>query len=156
MGCQDQRNSDSPSTLRLVRVQLDRVRSLNERIDALHDDLIQLSQEVEMLRHIDDDAQRDAAVSDSYEDRSAAKMTHSDGRTSGGLIDCDINFDNDLSPTGKGSFDNEHLQIRIAIPNDYTCSTDCWWTIKVSYPGGANDTTTWSARIEGNPVRLVE
>jgi len=78
VGCQDQRNSDSPSTLRLVRVQLDRIRSLNERIDALHDDLIQLSREVEMLRHIDDDAQRDAAVSDSYEDQSAAKMTRSD------------------------------------------------------------------------------
>ncbi|GMQ94598.1 MAG: hypothetical protein BMS9Abin12_2096 [Acidimicrobiia bacterium] len=82
--------------------------------------------------------------------------TATDGRTSGGLIDCDINFNNDLTPTGGGSFNDEHLQIRIAIPNDYTCSTDCWWTIKVSYPGGANDTTTWSARIEGNPVRLVE
>ncbi len=79
-----------------------------------------------------------------------------DGRDSGGLIPCDINFNNDLIPNGQGSFNDEHLQIRIAIPVDYTCSTNCWWTIEVSYPGGANDTTTWSARIEGNPVRLVE
>ena len=79
-----------------------------------------------------------------------------DGRDSGGLIACDINFNNDLSPTGGGSFDDDHLQIRISIPTDYTCAANCWWTIDVSYPGGANDTTTWSARIEGNPVKLVE
>jgi hypothetical protein len=53
------------------------------------------------------------------------------------------------------------MQIRIQIDNAYTCDTDpvtgnCWWTIEVSYPGGANDTTTWSARIEGNPVALVK
>jgi hypothetical protein len=48
------------------------------------------------------------------------------------------------------------MQIRIAIPNTYSCTTDCWWTIEVTYAGGANDTTTWSARIEGNPVKLVE
>lgn len=79
-----------------------------------------------------------------------------DGRSSAGLIPCDINFNSDLSPNGGGSFNDEHLQIRIAIPDSYTCSANCWWTIEVSYPGGANDTTTWSARIEGNPVRLVE
>lgn len=82
--------------------------------------------------------------------------TATDGRTSGGLIPCDINFNSELVPNGGGSFNDEHLQIRIAIPNTYTCTPNCWWTIKVSYPGGANDTTTWSARIEGNPVRLVE
>jgi hypothetical protein len=30
------------------------------------------------LEHIDDDAQRDAAVSQTYDDRAAAKMTRSD------------------------------------------------------------------------------
>ena len=75
-----------------------------------------------------------------------------DGR-SGALGPCDINYGT--------SFNNHHMQIRIQIDNGYTCDTDpvtgnCWWTIEVSYPGGANDTTTWSARIEGNPVALVE
>ena len=70
-----------------------------------------------------------------------------DGR-SGTLGGCNINY--------ATSFNNHHMQIRIDIPNDYTCSANCWWQITVSYPGGANDTTTWSARIEGNPVRLVE
>ena len=74
-----------------------------------------------------------------------------DGSGSGGaLIPCNI--------TGYGpqQFNDHHMQIRIAIPNTYSCTTDCWWTIEVTYNGGANDTTTWSARIEGNPVKLVE
>jgi Flp pilus assembly protein TadG len=59
-------------------------------------------------------------------------------------------------PTGSYDFNDEQMQIRIAIDNEYTCGTECWWTIELAYPGGANDTTTWSAHIEGNPVRLVE
>jgi hypothetical protein len=70
-----------------------------------------------------------------------------DGR-SGPPAPCDVNYST--------SFNDHHMQIRIQIDSGYTCTTDCWWTIEVSYPGGANDTTTWSARIEGNPVALVK
>ncbi|MGB5379529.1 MAG: pilus assembly protein TadG-related protein [Acidimicrobiia bacterium] len=74
-----------------------------------------------------------------------------DGR-SGGPMGCDIGFGT--------SFNDHHMQIRIQIDTAYDCDITsgpgCWWTIEVGYPGGANDTTTWSARIEGNPVRLVE
>jgi hypothetical protein len=74
-----------------------------------------------------------------------------EGSDSGGaLIPCNI------TGYADGTFNDEHMQIRIAIPNDYSCSANCWWTIEVTYDGGANDTTTWSARIEGNPVKLVE
>ncbi|MDJ0663613.1 MAG: Tad domain-containing protein [Acidimicrobiia bacterium] len=65
------------------------------------------------------------------------------------LAACDINY-------APSTFHNSQLEIRVHIPDDYTCSSDCWWQIEVTYPGGANDTTTWSARIEGNPVALVE
>ncbi len=61
---------------------------------------------------------------------------------------------------GPNDYDDGQVQIRVDIPDDYTCSGDCWWTIKVTYQvsaaGGARDTTTWSAHIEGNPVSLVE
>ncbi|MEZ5176209.1 MAG: TadE/TadG family type IV pilus assembly protein [Acidimicrobiia bacterium] len=73
--------------------------------------------------------------------------TATDGR-SGALAPCDFNF----SP----GFNNHHMQIRIEIDQSYTCGANCWWTLTVDYPGGANDTTTWSARVEGNPVKLVE
>ncbi len=42
------------------------------------------------------------------------------------------------------------------LPSDYTCAADCWWKIVYNYPGVTNDTTTWGAYIEGNPVSLVE
>ncbi len=62
---------------------------------------------------------------------------------------CDINY-------ATNTFHQSQLEIRVHIPATYVCTTNCWWTIGVTYPGGANDTTTWSARIEGNPVALVE
>ena len=72
------------------------------------------------------------------------------GGTAGAtLTSCNITY-------GPDDFNDDHLEIRVDIPDDYTCSSDCWWTIKVTYPGGARDTTTWSAHIEGNPVSLVE
>jgi hypothetical protein len=52
-----------------VRDKLDKIRSLSGRIESLDADLNQAPQKMEILRHIDDDAQRDAAVSDNYEDR---------------------------------------------------------------------------------------
>ncbi len=61
-----------------MRDKLDKIRSLSGHIESLDADLIQALQEVEILRHIDDDAQRDAAVSENYDDRAAAKMTQSD------------------------------------------------------------------------------
>ena len=45
---------------------------------------------------------------------------------------------------------------------DYTCAftdpTGCWLTLKFTYPGGTsvNDTTTWAATLDGNPVRIVQ
>jgi hypothetical protein len=41
-------------------------------------------------------------------------------------------------------------------PADYTCAANCWWKVRYNYPGETTDTTTWSAYIEGNPVRLIE
>ncbi|KAA3637664.1 MAG: hypothetical protein DWP92_07435 [Armatimonadetes bacterium] len=70
------------------------------------------------------------------------------GAAPGDLGACDLNYST--------SFNNEHMQIRIKIADDYSCTSACWWTLTVDYPGGANDTTTWSARVEGNPVKLVE
>ncbi len=57
---------------------LDRIRGLNTQISVLQQQIGQVEVEVSMLRHIDDDAQRDAAVSENYDDRAAARMTQSD------------------------------------------------------------------------------
>jgi hypothetical protein len=71
----------------------------------------------------------------------------------GSLGSCDI-------PTSNSRFNDHLVEIRVDIPADYTCTPGgvpgCWWRIDYNYPSQTNDTTTWSARIEGNPVKLVE
>ena len=66
-----------------------------------------------------------------------------------------------LTNVSSGSGWNGKAQtIRVPIPNTYTCNYTqgggCWFQLQVSFPGGVTDTTTWSARIEGDPVRLIQ
>lgn len=51
--------------------------------------------------------------------------------------------------------------IAVPIPSSYTCTSTsaggCWFRVQVSFSGGhVTDTTTWTANITGDPVRLVE
>jgi len=57
---------------------LDRIRGINAQIVTLDTQIAQAEAEASMLEHIDDDAQRDAIVTESYDDRVTAKMTHAD------------------------------------------------------------------------------
>ena len=62
-------------------------------------------------------------------------------------------------------FNGEWLRIKVEIPTDYSCdvtrndpqnqSNTCWWGIRYRFSGNAGDTTTWQARVEGNPVHLT-
>jgi hypothetical protein len=51
---------------------------LNDAIEALRREEDLVAEELRYHRHIDDDAQRDAAVSDDWQDRSFARDTSSD------------------------------------------------------------------------------
>jgi hypothetical protein len=54
-------------------------------------------------------------------------------------------------------YNNRGVEITIELDPGYACNgTNCWWKVRYDYPAQATDTTTWSARIDGNPVRLVE
>jgi hypothetical protein len=67
-----------------------------------------------------------------------------------------------------GALYNGHwVTMRVAIPAGYTCvvgrdpqieAGSCWWGIRYSFSGTGSptDTTTWQARIEGNPVHLTQ
>lgn len=57
-----------------------RVFRINDQIQALVDERVQVSEELEFHRHIADDAERDAAVSNSREDRLEAGATKADVR----------------------------------------------------------------------------
>ena len=55
-------------------------------------------------------------------------------------------------------YNNQLITITIPIPKDYTCIGDaCWFRATYIYTGAdVHDTTTWTAYIDGAPVRIVE
>jgi hypothetical protein len=58
-----------------------------------------------------------------------------------------------------GSFDRQWIEFRIPVPAGYDCDYNgpgCWTRIQFSFPTNVNDTTTWTAGLEGDPVRLVK
>ncbi|MCL1599601.1 MAG: hypothetical protein M3094_10475 [Actinomycetia bacterium] len=57
---------------------LDKIHALNDEITQIDIDIDQARSELGMLEHLADDAARDAAVSENYEDRADARMTRSD------------------------------------------------------------------------------
>jgi hypothetical protein len=77
------------------------------------------------------------------------------GPISGNLTNCSIAAS---SATHQGKWQT----IAVDIPANYACDDNsaigCWVKLKYSYGSGnqPNDTTSWSASIEGDPVRLVE
>jgi hypothetical protein len=67
---------------------------------------------------------------------------------------------------GTRQYNGLWMRIRVQIPADYDCNrtintpettaNSCWWGIRYQFNGNASDTTTWQARIEGNPLQLTE
>ena len=59
-------------------------------------------------------------------------------------------------------FNGKWQQVSVPIPSTYTCvdsdTTACWVKLRYTYSAGAQptDVTTWTANIEGDPVRLVQ
>lgn len=67
-----------------------------------------------------------------------------------------------VSGVHSSTWDGQWVEWNVPIPPGYSCAyttpTGCWVRIRFQYPGGISvyDTTTWTASIGGNPVRLVE
>lgn len=77
------------------------------------------------------------------------------GVVNGALANCQ------LTGVSSGSGWNGKAQyIRIPIPATYTCTSSqaggCWFRLQVSFPSTVNDTTTWTAQITGDPIRLIK
>ncbi|MPY95584.1 MAG: hypothetical protein GEV08_21760 [Acidimicrobiia bacterium] len=57
-------------------------------------------------------------------------------------------------------FNGQLMYADVPISDDYTCDRDsatgCWVKVRLAFPGGVEDFTTWSAGVTGAPVRLVE
>ena len=58
-------------------------------------------------------------------------------------------------------YNGRSLTAQIPLPENYGCDSGsdlgCWFKINLDFGGGSpTDQTTWSARVRGDPVRLVE
>lgn len=63
------------------------------------------------------------------------------------------------SASGDSKYDNRIVEFTVELPDTYTCSGDaCWFRVEYNYTGAAaiRDVTTWTARIDGSPIRIVE
>lgn len=65
-----------------------------------------------------------------------------------------------ITNVSSANYNGQWIQFKIPIPDDYDCTyadaNGCWTRINFAFPSNVQDTTTWTARIEGDPVRLVE
>jgi Putative Flp pilus-assembly TadE/G-like len=67
-----------------------------------------------------------------------------------------------VTNTGTNSYNGQWVTWEIPIPSNYTCNQalalGCWTKLQFAYPAGTSvsDTTTWSAYILGEPVRLIQ
>jgi hypothetical protein len=65
------------------------------------------------------------------------------------------------APISNAANNGKNETMTIPIPSDYTCdyahNNGCWYRVQVTFPAGAvRDTTTWTAGIISDPVRLVQ
>lgn len=68
---------------------------------------------------------------------------------------------NCTAPISNADNNGKNETMTIPIPADYTCNysanNGCWYRVQVTFPSGVvRDTTTWTAGIISDPVRLVQ
>lgn len=65
-----------------------------------------------------------------------------------------------ITNVSSATYNGQWIQVRIPIPNDYACNFGdpfgCWLKVNFAFPAAVQDTTTWTAQLTGDPVRLIE
>jgi Putative Flp pilus-assembly TadE/G-like len=84
----------------------------------------------------------------------SAEEQNGSGTASGEESSCVI--DTGTATGSGGRFNNWLVVVRVDLPATYACGADCWWKIHYNYPGQTADTTTWSAYVSGDPLKLME
>ena len=78
------------------------------------------------------------------------------GVVTGSLSNCKL-----TGVSSSAGYNGKSQHIRVPIPATYTCNWasagGCWFRITVNFgTASVHDTTTWTARIDGDPVRLIK
>ena len=76
------------------------------------------------------------------------------GPVSGNLSNCSLTASN-------ATHNGKWQQVSVPIPTGYACNstsvTGCWITLSYNYGSGQpSDTTSWTANLEGTPVRITQ
>ncbi len=63
-------------------------------------------------------------------------------------------------------YDGQLVETTVTVPsqndplNPYWCDVsdpnDCWVTVRAQFPGGITDSTTWTANLIGDAVRIID
>jgi hypothetical protein len=65
-----------------------------------------------------------------------------------------------ISNVSNATYNGQWIQVKVPIPSTYTCNFNdpmgCWLKVNFAFPAAAQDTTTWSAQLLGDPVRLIQ
>lgn len=66
-----------------------------------------------------------------------------------------------LTNVSSATYNGKWQYVNVPIPANYTCNVSqaggCWFTVRLAFPSGVpTDTTTWTAKIDGDPVRLIQ
>jgi Flp pilus assembly protein TadG len=65
-----------------------------------------------------------------------------------------------IGNVSSATYNGQWVQFRIPIPDTYTCNSSdafgCWIRVNFAFPDAVQDTTTWSAQMTGDPVRLIQ
>ena len=66
-----------------------------------------------------------------------------------------------LTNVSSSTYNGKWQYVNVPIPANYTCTVaqagGCWFTVRFNFPSGVpTDTTTWTAKIDGDPVRLIQ
>jgi Flp pilus assembly protein TadG len=82
------------------------------------------------------------------------------GCTGAGVTNGALGTGCSLSNVTSSSYNGKLQTISVPIPSTYSCNATlaggCWVRLKMQFSGGVSDTTTWSASIDGDPVRLIK
>lgn len=76
------------------------------------------------------------------------------GVFNGPLTNCQLN------DVKTATYNGKYQVVSVPVPSDYTCNATqpggCWFRLKAAFPSALADTTTWSASIDGDPVRMIK
>jgi Flp pilus assembly protein TadG len=65
-----------------------------------------------------------------------------------------------ITGVSSATYNGQWIQLSIPIPDSYSCHysdpAGCWLRVNFAFPDRVSDTTTWSAQMGGDPVRIIE